>query len=173
MPGVLALVGGDELKPGNEEQDRILVAAAGRGPAFVIPTAAARQHPEDAVVHAAEWFGKLGLEVEELRVLTRTDANSKALAERARGGGFYYLVGGDPGLVVQVLRSSRVWAAIFESYLDGAPLAGSSAGAMALGSQTLIRASWPNRFNRRPAEALGVVPGTAVLPPYATFGHRW
>ena len=27
--------------------------------------------------------------------------------------------------------------------------------------------------NRRPADALGLVPGIAVLPHYETFGHRW
>ena len=44
---------------------------------------------------------------------------------------------------------------------------------MALCSHTLIRATWPNRFNRRPSEALGLVPNTAVLPHFDTFGHRW
>src|ERR1700674_298347 len=96
---VLALVGGDEFKPGNEEQDRMLVAAAKPGPAFVVPTAAARQRPEESVEHATAWFKKLGLELQELPVLTRTNANSKEIAERASSGGFFYLVGGDPGLV--------------------------------------------------------------------------
>ena len=173
MSGVLALVGGDEFNPGNEDQDRLLAAAAGRGPSFVIPTAAARQKPEQSVAHATRWFKQFGLELQELPVLKRTDANSKVLAEQARGGGLFYLVGGDPGLVVQVLQGSRVWKAIFEAWVDGAALAGSSAGAMALCSHTLIRASWPNRFNRRPADALGVVPDTALLPHFETFGHRW
>ena len=173
MCGVLALVGGDEFNPGNEEQDRILAAAARPGPAFVVPTAAARQGPETAVAHATRWFSQFGLKLEELPVLKRTDANSKELTAIARTGGFFYLVGGDPGLVAQVLRSSRVWNAIFEAWLDGSPLAGSSAGAMALASHSLIRATWPNRFNRRPTEALGLVPDTAVLPHYETFGHRW
>lgn len=173
MPGVLALVGGNEFNPGNEEQDRVLAKAAGSGPAFVVPTAAARQGPERAVEHAQSWFSRFGLVLEELPVLKRTDANSKELAARARAGRFFYLVGGDPGLVVEVLRSSRVWIAMFEAWRDGAALAGSSAGAMALGSHTLIRASWPNRFNRRPTEALGLVPDTAVLPHFETFGHRW
>jgi cyanophycinase len=172
-PGILALVGGDEFKPGNEEQDRMLVAAAKRGPAYVVPTAAARQGPEQAVEHATGWFQSLGLALHELRVLKPTDANSKELAATARDGGFFYLVGGDPGLVAQVLRDSRVWRAIFEAWQDGAALAGSSAGAMALCSHTLIRAGWPNRFNRRPSDALGVVPDTAVLPHFDTFGHRW
>ena len=170
---MLALVGGDEFKPGNEEQDRMLAAAAGPGPAFVVPTAAARQGPEDAVAHATSWFARLGLPLHDLPVLKRTDANSKDLADEARKGGFFYLVGGDPGLVAQVLRESRVWTSIFEAWRDGAALAGSSAGAMALCSHTLIRAGWPNRTNRRPNDGLGVVPDTAVLPHYDTFGHKW
>ena len=172
-PGLLALVGGDEFHPGNEDQDRMLTAAAKPGPAFVVPTAAGRQGPEEAVAHATDWFRQFGLSLEELPVLKRADANSKEIAARARTGGFFYLVGGDPGLVVQVLHGSRVWSAMFDAWRDGASLAGSSAGAMALAGHTLIRATWPNRFNRRPLEALGVVPDTAVLPHYETFGHRW
>jgi cyanophycinase len=170
---VLALVGGDEFNPGNEEQDRTLAKATGSRPAYVVPTAAARQGPERAVAHAQKWFRQFDLALEELPVLKRTDANSKELAALARAGGFFYLVGGDPGLVVQVLQSSRVWDAIVEAWQEGAALAGSSAGAMALCSHTLIRASWPNRFNRRPNDALGLVAGTAVLPHFDTFGHKW
>ncbi|MFI5283989.1 MAG: Type 1 glutamine amidotransferase-like domain-containing protein [Candidatus Dormibacterales bacterium] len=171
--GLLALVGGDEFNPGNEEQDRLLAGAAGPGPAFVIPTAAARQDPSASVAHAIRWFKQFGLGVRELPVLKPADAASADLARRARGGGFFYLVGGDPGLVAKVLCGSLVWAAIFEAWRGGAALAGSSAGAMVLGSHTLIRARWPNHVNRRPVEALGLLPGTAVLPHFETFGHKW
>ena len=165
--------GGDEFKPGNEEQDRILARGVGRGPAFVVPTAAARQGPEQAVAHAMAWFERFDLELQALPVLKRTDANSRELAEAAGEGGLFYLVGGDPGLVVQVLEGTRVWTSMFQAWQRGAALAGSSAGAMALCSHTLIRAGWPDRTQRRPAGALGLVPGTAVLPHYDTFGHRW
>ncbi len=172
--GLLALVGGDEFNPGNEEQDRMLAAAAKNGrPAFVVPTAAGKQDPVQAVANAKNWFRRFGLVLKEFPVLKRTDANSKDLAELARAGGFFYLVGGDPGWVVHVFKGSRVWNGIVEAWRDGAPLAGSSAGAMALCSSSLIRASWPDRSNRRPAEALGLVPDTAVLPHFNTFGHRW
>ena len=173
MSGYLALVGGDEFNPGNEEQDRMLAAAARPGPAFVIPTAAARQQPEASVAHAKAWFRQFGVDLQELPVLKRADARSTELAERARAGGLFYLVGGDPGLVAEVLRDSSVWAAMFEAWRDGAALAGSSAGAMALGSHTLVRAKWPNHVNRRPLEALGLVAKTAVLPHFDTFGHKW
>jgi len=173
VPGVLVLAGGNEFNPGNEEQDRVLAQAAGSGPAYVIPTAAARQGPDRAVAHAQDWFSQFRLDLEELPVLKRRDAMSEPLAQRARAGRFFYLVGGDPGLVAQVLRGSTVWRAMFEAWRDGASLAGSSAGAMALCSHTLVRAVWPNRFNRRPADALGLLAETAVLPHYDAFGSRW
>lgn len=151
----------------------MLAAAARPGTAYVVPTAAARQKPEQSVAHAIRWFRQFGLELKELPILKRTDAGSPVFAERARAGGFFYLVGGDPGLVAQVLRGSAVWKAIFEAWRAGAALAGSSAGAMALCSHTLVRASWPGRFNRRPMDALGLLSQTAVLPHFDTFGERW
>ncbi len=173
MAGLLALVGGVEFTPGNEEQDRELAAAARGGPAFVVPTAAARQRPDLAVAQATRWFRGLGLELRELRVLTRTDANSRELSEEAAEGRLFYLVGGDPGHVAQTLRGSRVWEAILGAWRAGAALAGSSAGAMALGDWTLIRARWPDHVTRAYRDALGVVPDLTVLPHFERFGHKW
>ena len=172
-PGPLALVGGDELHPGNEEQDRLLVEAAGDGPAYVLATAAGRQRPELAVRHAVDWFGSLGLTVEELPATKRSHATSKENAEQARGGRFFYLVGGDPGLVPKTLADSPLWHAIVDAWRAGAALAGSSAGAMAMGEWTLIRDRMPGDDRRQYRPALGLVPGVAVLPHFETFGHRW
>jgi cyanophycinase len=173
VPGLLLLNGGDEFRPGNEPQDRELVAAAGPGPAYVVPTAARRQHPEVAVATARAWFERLGVALEELPVYTRSDAGSTELAARAAGAGMLYLTGGDPGLVAQTLRGTRVWAAMVDAWARGAALAGSSAGAMALCEWTLVMARWPRHEQRRPAEALGLVPGTAVLPHFERMGSRW
>jgi cyanophycinase len=173
MPGPLALVGGDELNPGNEPQDRILVAAAGDGPAFVIATAAARQRPDLAVANAKRWFADLGLDVQELPLTKRSDATSSEVAARARGGRFFYLIGGDPGLVPKVLADTPAWGAIVAAWHEGAALAGSSAGAMALGSWTLIRDRMPGDDRRRYRDALGLVQNVAVIPHLSTFGERW
>jgi cyanophycinase len=172
-PGPLALVGGDELKPGNEPQDRVLAEVAGGGPAFVLATAAARHRPDLAVENARRWFGSLGLDVEELPATRRSHVTSAELAARARGGRFFYLVGGDPGIVPSLLAGSPVWAAIVDAWRDGAALAGSSAGAMALGEWTLVRHRMPGDERRRYAPAFGLVPRVAVLPHFETFGHRW
>ncbi|HZD80493.1 MAG TPA: Type 1 glutamine amidotransferase-like domain-containing protein [Actinomycetota bacterium] len=171
--GPLALVGGDELNPGNEEQDAVLIRTAGDGPAFVLATAAARQHPELAVRHARDWFRALGLAVEELPARRRSDATSARNVELARAGRFFYLVGGDPGLVPDVLSETPLWDAVVEAWRAGAALAGSSAGAMALGEWTLIRARYPGDRRRRPRPALTLVPGVAVIPHFDTFGAGW
>jgi cyanophycinase len=173
MTGPLALVGGDELNPGNEPQDRLLAAAAGAGPAYVLATAAGRHRPELAVEQARRWFDPMGLEVAELRALGPKDVRKPELVERARSGRFFYLVGGDPGLVPKVLAGSPMWDAIVEAWRDGAALAGSSAGAMALGGWTLTRARIPGDDRRRYTKALGLCPRIAVLPHFETFGHTW
>ena len=172
-PGPLALVGGDELNPGNEPQDRILVDAAAGGPAFVLATAAGRQRPELAVANAIRWFGGLGLDIEELPATRRSHTKDPAVVDRARSGRFFYLVGGDPGLVPRTLAGTPLWDAIVAAWSEGAALAGSSAGAMALGGWTLVRERMPGDERRRYAPALGLVPRVAVLPHFETFGHRW
>jgi cyanophycinase len=171
--GLLALVGGDEFKPGNEAHDRLLVEHRGLGPAYVVPTAAARQRPDLAVATAQQWFKGLGLDVTELPVLKRSDATSATNVALAERGGFFYLTGGDPGLTVDVLRDTPVWRAIAAAWRHGAALAGSSAGAMAMGEWTLVRKAYPGHAERRYKPALGLVPRVAVAPHFETFGHRW
>jgi cyanophycinase len=172
-PGPLGLVGGDELNPGNESQDEVLVAAASGGPAFVLATAAARQRPDLAVRNARAWFMGLGLDVDELPAIRRSDVTSPRNAERARTGRFFYLVGGDPGLVPKTLADTPLWSAIVEAWREGAALAGSSAGGMALGEWTLIRDRRPGDALRRYRPALSIVPRIAVIPHFDRFGERW
>lgn len=167
------MVGGDELNPGNEPQDELLAAAAGGGPAFVLATAAARHRPELAVEHARRWFEGLGLAVEELPVRTKSQAHSAEVAARALGGRFFYLVGGDPGIVPSVLRGSPVWEAIVTAWRAGAALGGSSAGAMAMGRWSLVRERFPGDHDRAYRDALDLVPRLAVLPHYGGFGRAW
>ncbi len=171
--GPLALIGGDELKPGNEPHDRLLAEAAGDGPAFVLATAAGRERPGMAVANAVRWFASLGLDIEELPATRRSDTTAARNVERARAGRLFYLVGGDPGLVPKTLADTPLWEAIVGAWANGAALAGSSAGAMALCEWTLVRERMPGDDRRRYAAALGIVAGMAVLPHFETFGHRW
>jgi cyanophycinase len=173
MSGLLALVGGGEFLPGNEDCDRALLAAAPPGARFVLPTAAARQRPERAVDTARAWFRGLDAEIEELPVLRRRDALDAGIAGRAAAAGLVYICGGDPGLLLDVLQGSPLWEALRTAWGNGASLAGSSAGAMALARTMLIRASWPDRSRRRGRPALGLAPVDAVLPHFDGFGATW
>jgi cyanophycinase len=171
------IAGGEEFMPGNEPPDELLVRAAERlgddRPAFVIATAAVRRGPEQAVATARSWFAGLGLDVVELPVRTRSRANSTETAELAHRGRFFYLCGGDPGIVPATLAGTPAWAEILHAWREGASLAGASAGAMALGEWTLVRSRMPGDAVRRPREGLGILPRMAVLPHYDDFGERW
>ena len=172
VAGLLCLVGGDEFHRGNEPHDEFLRDAAAGRPAFVIATAA-RDSPDAAVANAVRWFGSLGLEMSELRLRTPSDARSPATLDKVAAAGLFYIAGGDPGRVVRVLRDSRAWQAIIGAWDAGAAVAGSSAGAMALCEWSLVREGFPGHARRRATPALRVVPGSAVLPHYDTFGERW
>jgi cyanophycinase len=171
-PGPLILVGGAEFLPGNEAQDAIWAEAAGGRPAYVVATAAVRQDPDRAVATARRWFAGRGLRVTELRLRGRRDAAASATVAAAREAGAIYLCGGDPGLVVELLTGTPAWEAIVAAWAEGAALAGSSAGAMAMGEWTPIRAG-RSHDRRRFAPALGLVPGVAVVPHLDEFGERW
>lgn len=163
MTGPLALIGGAEFKPGNEEQDRLLLTHRRKGPAYVLVTANSK-HPDMAAQMAIRWFASLGHEVVELPVRNREDAQRTELAQ---GGGFFYLAGGNPQRVVDILRGSPVWAAIKAAWKGGAALAGSSAGSMAFGRWTL------DPSTKQPHDALDLLADAAVLPHYSQYGKSW
>jgi cyanophycinase len=96
----------------------------------------------------------------------------RPIPEPSREAGGFYLCGGDPGLVIDILRATRAWEAVVDAWRGGAPLAGSSAGAMALGEWSLIRAGM-SHDRRRFAPALGLLPNVAVVPHLDEFGECW
>lgn len=129
--GLLALVGGDEWRPGCDF-DAELLSASGGQQVLVLPTAAAYEHPDKAVELATAWFASLGATVRGLMVLGRADAQDQANAEVVRSSRFIYLGGGSPLHLRSVLKASPVWEALLGAWRDGAVVAGSSAGAMVL-----------------------------------------
>jgi cyanophycinase len=170
--GPLILVGGAEFGPGNEPHDRLWAEAAAGRPALIVAAAAVRQDPDRAVETARRWFASMGLDVEELRIRGRRDASAASVVESARSAGGVYLGGGDPGLLLRTLEGTEAWEAILAGWRAGAALAGSSAGAMALGEWSLIRAGM-SHDRRRFAPALGLVPNVAIVPHLDEFGERW
>lgn len=155
--GPLALVGGGAWRPGCDF-DADLLAASGGGRVLVLPTASAYEHPERAVIHAAEWFAPLGGEVEGLMVLGRSDAEDDAMAASVRAARFVYLSGGSALHLRSVLKGSKVWAALVAAWEDGAVVAGSAAGGMVLTDPMI------DPRGGGLTVGLGMVTGLAVLP---------
>ncbi len=159
MAGIIGLVGGEEFRSGCEDMDREIMNASGQDPArvLIIPTAAVTG-PAKAANDGVTHFGNLGADASRLMVLDKSQANDAAFADQSRGAGVVYFTGGNPDHLLQSLKGSSLLKAIVEAVEEGAVLAGSSAGAMVLGS--LMRRPHGSGW----IEALGIVPGVAVLP---------
>lgn len=163
MSGQIALVGGDEFRPGCEDMDREIMRASGKDPAtntvkvVVVPTAAVTG-PAKAANDGATHFGALGGDSSRLMLLERSHAEDPAFFSPASLADVVYFTGGSPDHLLETVRESPFLSALLASVEAGTVLAGSSAGAMVMGSMM-----------RRPTaggwvEALGLVPGVAVLP---------
>ena len=163
MAGELGLVGGEEFRSGCEEMDIEIMKASGQSPArvLIIPTAAVTgpaRAANDGVTH----FAKLGGNSSQLMVLDRSQSDDAAFVQSSfqpdQAPGVVYFTGGSPDHLLETLASSQLLRNFMGAVAAGAVLAGSSAGAMVMGS-----------LMRRPRsggwiEALGIVPGVAVLP---------
>lgn len=160
MPGEVGLVGGEEFRPGCEFMDLEIMRASGQNPAkvIIIPTAAAFSGPAKAASDGVRHFSSLGGDASRLMVLDKGQADDAAFIQPSRGAGVVYFTGGSPDHLLATIRDSELLKSILEAVEGGAVLAGSSAGAMVMGS--LMR----RPRNGQWVEALGIVPGVAVLP---------
>ena len=157
MAGQVALVGGDEFRAGCEEMDRAVLRATGvaRPEVLIVPTAAAFESPSKAASNGVAYFSSLGAEASALMVLGPGEAADEELVAPVDTADVVYLTGGNPVHLLETLRGSRLLEKLRQALERGAVLAGSSAGAMVLGSWMRFR-EW--------TESLAVVPGVAVLP---------
>ena len=158
MAGQICLVGGEEFRAGCEDMDREIMQASGRSPArvLVIPTAAVTG-PAKAANDGVTHFRMLGGTASQLMVLEREHADDPAMCQPSREAHVVYFTGGSPDHLLATIKDSSLLTALTESMAEGLVLAGSSAGAMVMGSMM-----------RRPrsggwVEGLGLVPGVAVM----------
>ena len=163
MSGQIALVGGDEFRPGCEDMDREIMRASGKDPAtntvkvVVVPTAAVTG-PAKAANDGATHFGALGGDSSRLMLLERGHAEDPAFFSPASLADVVYFTGGSPDYLLETVRESPFLSALLASVEAGTVLAGSSAGAMVMGS--MMRGPSSGGW----ASGLGLAPGVAVLP---------
>ena len=131
MNGILALQGGGPFAA-NDDLDHRLIAAAGATRAIVLPTADAFEHPERLVAAAMQWGERLGVEVEALMVMRRSEAMDRGAVGVIQGARAVYLVGDQPLHLRSVLKNTPLWDAIVQVLDHGGVVAatGGSAAAM-------------------------------------------
>ena len=173
--GVLGLLGGNEMRPGCEPFDRALLKAAG-GPeeVAVVPAAVVQNGSVSAAMSLARrYFGGLGLEVRHVELHRRSDASKPAVVAALARARLTYVLGGDPGYLLDTLHDSPAWDAIRDGVRQGAALAGSSAGAMVMAETLLLRSRNPRPQARHGREALSLLPRVVVIPHLNNFGDAW
>lgn len=156
MPGRIALVGGDEFRPTCREMDFQLVQATGKSSPrlLVIPTAS-ENNAGLASNHGVTHFLDLGADAAPLMVTTAEEANDEALVSQVDSADVVYFTGGNPAKLLDDIQGSLLLQKIKDLLQRNAILAGSSAGAMVMGSWMRFR-EW--------RETLGIVPGVVALP---------
>ena len=150
-------MGGDEFRVGCEEMDRaILSAADAQNPRLlVVPTAAANANPARAASNGVDYFTRLGASASSLMALDARQANDERLLAPVDVADVIYYTGGSPSHLLATLTGSLLLEKTKRALDRGAVVAGSSAGAMVMGSWMRF-GDW--------TETLGIVPGVATLP---------
>jgi len=168
------LAGSGEFRPPMVPVDTELLRYVPGSPAKVaiLPTAAGLE------VSVASWirdgiaqFSALGCEAYGVRAIDRAGVEDPANVALLEAADLVYLSGGSPGYLVKTLRDSAAWQAIVALWRRSGGLAGSSAGAMAIGEHTMVRDPGQGRgtpFHWEPG--LGLLPGIGVIPHYDRFG---
>ena len=157
----ILLVGGDEFRASCAGMDRQVIEATGTANprVAIVPTAAAFENPGLAASNGVRHFVGLGAAAYSVDVVRREDAENPRVVAHLDGAHIIYFTGGSPEHLYSVLAGSPLLLAVRAACDGGAIWAGSSAGAMVLGS-----------VMRRPSSgspvspALDMVPNVMVLP---------
>ncbi len=161
--GPLFLIGGHEDREGDRTILRAFSASCPEGPVLLL-TAASRS-PERYLPLYQDAFAPFGVVVEELRLNDRAAADDpETVAALAHCGGIF-ISGGDQLRGLAILRGSLAAEIIRSRWLDGCPVAGTSAGASLLGEAMLGRGAnedSPNLAKLEVVDGLGLLPGVLV-----------
>ena len=169
-PGPIALVGsGEYLAVMNEPDAYLLERLGGAGSARVVllPTASGLEDHGPAYWNGLgkHHFHTLGVrEVRATSIIDRASAADPAQLALLEDADFYYFSGGDPQHVIETLRNSPAWEIIKTAHEQGAILAGSSAGAMALSGYTISVRQVLAGGKPTWVESLGLLPRLVVFP---------
>jgi cyanophycinase len=147
---ILILAGSGEFTSSMDEVDKYLFSEIVKYkiwkdpevPVAIVPTAAgAEKHPEEWIKDGISHFKKLNARPFGITVLGRNDASNPKFVKQIENVPFIYFSGGNPGYLLSSLNKTPFLLKILAMYGRGeCVLAGSSAGAMIMGSYILANA---------------------------------
>ena len=171
MTGVVALLGGREHTDGMQAADRLLLRMSGmRHPEVAVLLAASPERRRACKRDEAEqWWAGLGARA-RCAFAGEPNPHERAAALLADAD-VIVLTGGRPWLLHRRLHTTPLGGMLRARFSEGVPIAGSSAGAMALAGH-----AWSLDPLRplRPRHELGLVPGTLIAPHAGRHGiNTW
>jgi cyanophycinase len=102
------------------------------GPAVVLPTASAFEHPRRVAAAITTWLGTHSIATTELDVLTRRDALDAGNTAAVRAARTIVICDGTAMHARSVFKDTPLWAALAEAFADGATVVAAGAGATVL-----------------------------------------
>ena len=159
-PGRLLIIGGGEDRCcGTGVLDRFVELCGGTEARITLVTTAAGV-PDEVHAEYEQVFRKLGVEqTRELRLHGRADADSASAAGILRGSTGVFFTGGDQSRIL-ALVGSRANEVLREQLSQGLVVAGTSAGATALGRTMILGGEGPDVS----AATVRTGPGLGLLP---------
>ena len=163
MAGLVCLQGGGEFSAACREMDAALVARA-PGPVAVVALASAPgEQYRRASTHGVSHFRRLGAEAYAV-----PDPREEQLGGALEGVGLVVLPGGSPTRLLEGLRETGMAEALAEHVAAGGAVMGASAGAMVLGSWTVLPEG-----RLRVVAGLGLAEGVLVVPHWSGPRADW
>lgn len=162
---VVAIGGAEDKESELEVLSRVFsLAPTGNGEVAVIATASGV--PEEVLPTYEAAFGRLGARrVHALGLRERSDAADADAVEAVERSGIVFFTGGDQLRLTNVLGGSEVLEAIRARYDDGAVIAGTSAGAVALSSTMIYNGGAADALHKgavKMSSGLGFVDGIII-----------
>ena len=111
MPGTIALLGGGPFER-NDELDRRLLTGSGFERVVMLPTADAFERPALLVAAAEAWAERIGVAVEPLMVMTRSDADDPLAAAAVDAEQAVFLAGDSASHLRSVLKDTPLFEAL-------------------------------------------------------------
>lgn len=137
--GKLIIIGGAEDKHGDRRILEEVVRVVGGEDARLSIITTATQHPQEVGEEYRDVFYHLGVrEIDILNINTRDEANMTDNVDRLRESAGFFFTGGDQLRITSILGGTRSYEALYDSFMDGTPVIGTSAGASVMSSTMIV-----------------------------------